>query len=176
MKRIIFTLLFAASGLVLIAQNTPDSPAKNNINLNFFGDASYVSINYERLFTVSPHIFFSGKLGIGYAEDFCIPIYNSCADNKGWMAISHHITSNFGKRNNFFEIGLGGTLNSLSEDEYGPVNDRYLLYPVVGYRRQPLLSNKLVFRIFVNAPPLNIIWESITQPFIPLGFSFGITF
>ena len=38
----------------------------NNATLNLFGDASIVSINYERLFLNSSNFFLSAKVGLGY--------------------------------------------------------------------------------------------------------------
>jgi len=142
MKRIILILVFALLRLFLLAQNNIDTTETrpiNNINLNIFGDGSVISINYERLYVINPGFFITGKLGIGYYEDICL-LFCSYPPNKH-ITIPHHITGNLGiRRNIFLEIGLGGTLM------YG-TNQHYFLYPIVGYRIQPLKSKNVNFRI-----------------------------
>jgi hypothetical protein len=172
MKRIILAIVFAMSGIILFAQNktdTTDRRPKNNINLNILGDASIISINYERLFFITPCFFLTGKLGIGYNEEFKLNIFGPSSPPKQYFAIPHHITGNFGKGRNFLEFGLGGTIID------GNTKQNYLLYPIFGYRLQPLKSNRVNFRIF-GSIPFTGLKNTEDILFIPFGLSLGISF
>ena len=93
---------------MLFAQNQEeivDARPLNSINLNLLGDASLISINYERQFLVSPAFILSSKLGLGYNFEFII-----FGNPEHYLTIPHHITGNIGKGRHFFEFGLGGTI------------------------------------------------------------------
>jgi hypothetical protein len=133
------------------------------------GDASLFSINYERQFLVSSTIILSSKFGLGYNEEFKLCIIGPCSSSpEKYLTIPHHITGNFGKGKYFFEFGLGGTIIN------GNTNQPYLLYPIVGFRTLPLMSNKFNFRIFGQIPFSGLETEDII--FIPFGVSLGISF
>lgn len=137
----------------------------NNLYLNLLGDASYVSINYERLFISTPVFFLSGKLGLGYINDE-LNWFSSSPPNL-YLTVPHHITGNLGLQGgiHFLEAGLGGTFAS------GNNNLQYYLYPIIGYRIQPKKPNRLCFRIFISVP----FW-SYSHMFIPVGVSLGVNF
>jgi hypothetical protein len=172
MNRIILIIVFTISGTFLFAQNNRDSTdirPINNINLSICGGASIISLNYERLFLINQNFFITGKLGIGYNEEFKLCIFGPCSPPEKYITIPHHITGNLGKGRHFFEFGLGGTII------IGKTNQHYWLYPLVGYRLQPLKSNKVNFRIFGSIPfsGLNSVEDII---FIPFGLSLGVNF
>jgi hypothetical protein len=170
MKRIILIIVFAISGTFLFAKNNRDSTdirPINNINLNICGDASIISLNYERLFLINQNFFITGKLGIGYNQEFQICLFGTCSPPEDYLTIPHHITGNLGKGRHFLEFGLGGTIIN------GKTNQHYLLYPIVGYRLQPLKSNKVNFRIFGSIPFTGLETEDIL--FIPFGLSLGVS-
>jgi hypothetical protein len=172
MKRIILIIVFAISGTFLFAKNNGDSTDKrpiNNIDLNICGDASIISLNYERLFLIKQFFFITGKLGIGYNEEFKVCAFGPCSPPEKYITIPHHITGNLGKGRHFFEFGIGGTIIN------GITNQHYWLYPIVGYRLQPLKSNKVNFKIFGSIPfsGLNSVEDIF---FIPFGLSLGISF
>ncbi len=172
MKKIILTLLLAISGVILFAQKKTDTTEirpENNIYLNIIGDASIISANYERLFFITPHFFLSGKLGIGYNEEFKLNIFGPSSPPKQYLTIPHHITVNFGKRRSFLEFGLGGTIFN------GNIYKHYWLYTIVGYRFQPLKLNKVNFRIFGCIPSFTGL-PTKDILFIPFGLSLGISF
>ncbi len=131
------------------------------------GDASLISLNYERQFVISPTFILTGKLGLGYNEEFMICIFGSCIQDT-YLTIPHHITCNFGTERSFFEIGLGGTIVSGYKTQF------YLLYPMIGYRFLPLKSEKISFRIYVQFPFSDLDTTHIL--FIPVGLNFGISF
>jgi hypothetical protein len=176
-KWIIISLTLLVSGTFLDAQvieEYPNSRSKNNIYLSTLGaDLTIVSINYERFFLLRTKFFLTGELGIGY---------NAQVDDFEFQGISYltfpqHFTMNLGKRKNFFEFGIGGTLfigNDLPND--GTVY--YDVYPIIGYRLHPLLSKKVNFRVYSSFPPSFIMsdWETFTFWWFPVGLSLGIGF
>lgn len=164
MRRKILITAFIFAGLTLFAQNN-DRPL-NSIQINLLGDASIISINYDKQFLISSTFILSGKLGLGYNEEFKICVWGPCSPSEKYMTIPHHITGNIGKGRHFFEFGLGGTIISGSADK------NYLLYPIVGYRILPLNSNKVNFRIFGQIPFSGLPEDII---YIPVGLSLGIS-
>ena len=168
MKRIILTIVIALLGTVLFAQNKIDTAEirpKNNINLSLLVDASIISLNYERLFLITPGFFTTGKVGLGYNEEFKL-CPGTCSPPNKYITIPHHITGNLGKGRHFFEFGLGGTII------IGITNQHYLLYPIIGYRIQPLNSDKAYFRIFGSI----FINEAEDILYVPVGISIGGSF
>ena len=170
MKKIITTLVFTISGLILFAQNKIDTVnirPSNNIYLDILGDASLISINYERLFFITPYFFITGKLGIGYNQQFKTLMGTSPEEK--YLTLPHHITGNLGKGRHFFEFGLGGTVIN------GKTNQHYLFYPIVGYRLQPLKSNRINFRIF-GSTPFSGLNSDEDIAFTPFGICLGVSF
>ena len=171
---IIFSFLFIGSGMY--AQHSDSSRVKrpaNSVYMNLLADASLISINYERLFPINTYMFFCASIGVGYNEEFKICIFGPCAPARTYRTIPHRITFNVGKRKNFFEIGMGGT--SFKSGDYRD----YVLYPIIGYRRQPLVTQKFNFRVYGQFPFFKSDnWESDNPNilFIPLGLSFGLCF
>jgi len=169
MKRIFLTVFFAISGIFLFAQNKRDTTnirPLNNFNLNILGEASIISINYERLFLINSRFFLTGQLGIGYNEEFQLNLFGGPPPEK-YRIISHHITGNLGKRRHFLEFGLGGAIIT------GNTNKHYLLGPIVGYRLQPLKSNRINLRIFGSIPVIGFETDIM---YIPFGLSLGVCF
>lgn len=156
--------------MAVVAQNNEnaiDTRPMNGISFNLLGDASLISVHYDRLILLGPSFMLSGKLGVGYNEEFQLCIFGPCSSPPGkYMSIPHHITGNLGKRKHFFEFGLGGTLI------LGNTVQPYVLYPMLGYRFLPLRSGKINFRIFGQVPLSRI--EDIL--FVPFGISLGISF
>ncbi|WP_320053680.1 hypothetical protein [uncultured Acetobacteroides sp.] len=171
-KTYLFLLCFFAS-ISLVAQNTTGSNniiPRSGVYANFLGDASVVSINYERIFPFSSTMFLTGKVGVGYNEDYHLHIAewgNSNYSPDKFITFTHHITANLGKKKFYFELGLGGTIVG------GNTKYNYLLYPIIGYRLQPLKSNKVNFRVFSCVPIAPFRYTSIW--FSPIGVSVGLS-
>ncbi len=161
-------MLIVSSGLIYAQEtnNKADSFPSNNIYLNLLGDASLISINYEKKFYVRPNYFLSGKLGVGYNEEFEICIWRECEPPQSYLTIPLHITVNVGKGRHFFESGIGGTVFK------GAETYDFLLYTILGYRLYPLRKNKVSCRIYGEIPYSGMLTESIL--FIPVGVSLGI--
>ncbi len=92
MKNITLTLLtlffsgaVVAQPMVIVHIPRP----MQNINLNYLGDASVLSLNYERIFPI-----------------------------KKYLTLPHHVTGIFGKKKHFLEFGLGGTAMLGKENQY----------------------------------------------------------
>lgn len=143
-----------------------DTRPLNSVSINLFGDASLISLNYERQFVISPSFILTGKFGLGYNEAFRLCFGPCVGPDEKFFTVPHHITGNFGKGKHFFEFGLGGTFLS------GDPNKFYLLYPMAGYRLLPLKSKKVNFRIYGQLP----IEEAQIILFSPFGISLGISF
>jgi hypothetical protein len=140
----------------------------NSIYMNLFGDASIFSINYERLFFNNRKFFLAGNAGIGYSESLDLPITSTSL-----LSIPMHITGNVnisGKRQ-FLEFGFGGTLLYYQNFKFWD----YSIYPLIGYRWQPLKSGKFTFRIFVSYPLTDKI-DIDSYWFSPVGMSIGFAF
>jgi len=172
MRKVTLVLILLTSGIAIFAQNKNELVYPrpfNSIDLNLLGDASIISINYDRQFLVSPSFILSGKIGLGYNQEFQLCVFGPCSSPPHkYLTITHHITGNFGKGRHFFEFGLGGTII------IGNTTQPYLLYPIIGYRFLPLRSDKLNFRIFGQIPLTGLETDDIM--FLPFGLSLGISF
>lgn len=137
---------------------------KTNVNLMLFGYASLISISAERSFFINNNIFICANFGIGYNEEFLL--FNTREPNQ-YYTYPHHITISFGRYRNFIESGLGGTYIS------GNTSQHYLLYPIIGYRLQPVNYNKINFRAFIHFPFTRDIDDIL---FVFYGASVGFSF
>jgi len=181
--RLILLSIFFCFGIVLKAQensifqigevqNVLDRPL-NNISLNLLGDASILSINFEKQYLVRKSFILTTKFGLGYNQEFRLCIFGPCSSPaENYITIPHHFTANLGNKRSFFEIGLGGTILL-----YGETSDPYIFYPIIGYRFLPLKSNNLNFRLYF-LPPIQFDgpFGHPEIAFIPLGASIGISF
>ncbi len=172
MKKLIFIILLVSLALYSSAQKKvyfAERRPLNNAAINICGDASILSLHYERLFVLNPNLLLAGKLGIGFDEPTIKYLFGyTTPPNDYFIALPHHLTCNLGKGRHFFEFGLGGSLvwEGSSRD--------YCLYPVAGYRLQPMKTNKLHIR-FYGALPISGN-EEVNAQFTPLGLSLGICF
>lgn len=147
----------------------PGTRPLNTIALNLYGDASVLSIRYERLFPVSNWIFITGNTGIGFDEPTLgyTMGYNTPPDQY-MVTFPHQVTCNIGGGRHFFEFGLGGSFLFQESDT------QYFLYPVAGYRMQPLRSDRLNIRLFGVVPFSGTGDEKMIIN--PVGVSIGFCF
>lgn len=170
MRKIFLLTILLIMRTIVSAQNHEeriDARPLNSININLIGDASLISINYERQYFISPTFILTGKLGFGYNEEFQLCFFGECGPAEKYLTIPHHITANLGKGRHFFEFGLGGTIIC------GNTSQPYFLYPMVGYRLLPLESNRINFRIFGQIPFSGFDTDDII--FFPFGLNLGIS-
>jgi len=172
LKHVFLILIIISSKSVLFAQKADERSDKrpdNNVYVNLLGDASWISINYERRFFVRTPYFLTGKLGYGYNEEFQLCLWdNFCTPDHKYITVPHHITVNVGNGRHFLEVGIGGTYIM------GHTDQDYLLYPILGYRLHPLRKNKINFRLYGQVPFTGLVTEDII--FIPFGMSLGLSF
>ncbi|MBT34180.1 MAG: hypothetical protein CMO01_31335 [Thalassobius sp.] len=176
MRMLILVALQLTVSVALFAQDDDeliDERPLNSISLNLLGDASLISINYERQFIINPSFILSSKLGAGFNKEFQLNLCfsGSCPNPPSpdtFFTIPHHITGNIGKERHFFEFGLGGT------NIVGNTSQPYLFYPIIGYRLLPEEADNINFRIFLQIPFSGLDTDKIV--FSPLGLNFGISF
>jgi len=173
MRQVFTSLILLCSISGVLGQDqtvTADAKPQNSIYVNLLGDASLISVNYDRQIEVSPTLLVSGKLGLGFNQEFQICLFGNCnfSAPKKYLTIPHHITANFGKDRHLFEIGIGGTVL------FGNTSQPYFLYPIIGYRNIRMGSNKLHFRVFSQIPFSGIETDDIL--FFPVGISLGGSF
>ena len=170
MKKLIATTLLLWSLAFAFAQAYSEAPQRplNTFNLNVLGDASLASLHYERLLLVDSTLLMAFKLGLGFNKEFKICLFGPCSPATKYLTVPLHLTANAGQGRNFFEFGVGTTLIR------GDTPIRQVSYAIIGYRLQPLETNKTVFRIFGQLPFTGFETEDII--FIPLGVSWGASF
>jgi hypothetical protein len=164
--KLLLLLILAFSGQVTEAKTNPYLRPRNNFNLSLFGDASVLSVNYERLFSNNRKFFLAGNAGIGYSLSMGLPVKNTSL-----LSLPMHFTGNYGERKHFFEFGLGGTLLFYGDFKFWD----YCIYPQVGYRFQPIKKDRFSFRFYVGYPVTDKI-DMDNYWFFPVGISMGFCF
>jgi hypothetical protein len=133
---------------------------------NLAGDASILSLGFEKLFFPKPVLTLSVKAGLGFNTEFQL-FSSDPPDN--YFILPHHVTCNFGRNRSYLELGAGGAWVT------GNSNNYYLAYPILGYRYHPFKNPGFSFRVWVYYPfgqTINMDWDVIML--IPYGLSFGI--
>lgn len=161
MKKYISTILLVLTIKILTSQDNGDSYLTrplDGISLNLLGDASLISIQFDKLFPINKNLFITSKLGLGYSSEIF--------DQGSNFTIPFHLTTIVGRNRGFVEVGPGATLS---------FGDRlaFISYVTFGYRLQPLKAQKINFRIFVQLP---VIYSSDAPYFFPIGISMGTSF
>lgn len=143
---------------------------KHHIYVNFLGDASLISLNYDHIWPLKKagdlDHFISGKIGLGRNREFDI---NLSSNSDKYYTIPHHLSYAIGRDNSHFEIGMGGTwiLDNLPE---------YILYPTIGGRVVTKSYPHFSFRLYFQVP-VNRFYDFYSNAyFIPIGTSLGIAF
>jgi hypothetical protein len=94
---IVLMLTTASSALAQEKAEIDEENPMNSINLDLAGEFSIFSIDYERLFFISPDFFLSGEFGFGYNQKFRICLWGPCTSKPdNYITIPHHITANIG--------------------------------------------------------------------------------
>lgn len=111
---------------------------KNSIDLTVGGTGLGISANYNRIIAVKTTYFTNISIGVGK-----LPAVQG-------TTLSQQITWNYGKKNDFFEIGMGGMLwlNYTSGGCASKGGNPYFLTPMMGWRRN--FKNNMVFRLYLN--------------------------
>ena len=142
----------------------------NTVFLNFLGDATIASLNYERLFpTESEHFFLAAGLGVGV--NTFVTLHSGEGESftlDNFAVIPHHMTGNIGGGRHFFEAGLGGAFIG------SPGGQPYLSYILMGYRFMALKSNRISGRVYASYPFQKL--EKFDVIYVPAGISIGWSF
>ena len=136
------------------------------ISGNLAGDASILSLDFDKLFFLKPALTLSVKGGLGFNSEF--QLFSSEPPNN-YFILPHHVTCNFGKNRSFLELGVGGAWVTDNRNNY------YLGYPILGYRYHPFKNPGFSFRVWIYYPfgqDFNMDWDVIML--LPYGLSFGI--
>lgn len=168
-KTILFVFIFLIP-VSIYAQDEEVDPGKRPefiISANIGGDASLLTIGFEKLFFIKPGLTLAGKVAFGYNQEF--QLFTS-ADPVNFFILPHSFTFNLGEgKRSFGEIGLGGSWIS------GNSSNLYIIYPMLGYRYHPFKNPGFSFKAWVFYPFGQMskiddydIWIS------PFGVSFGI--
>jgi hypothetical protein len=139
---------------------------KNNIDFTIGGTGLFASVNYSRILLVRSNYFINASVGIGTIISI------------GGITIPHQVTYNLGRKNSFFELGIGGTYWSGKSNASGYTEtlSSYQLSPIIGWRKH--FDNNLIFRVYAN-PLFHISGEYYIEDYsvIPyLGVSLGYSF
>lgn len=161
-----------------IAQEKIDKSTlpKNAINFNVLGDISIISASYERAIWFDSFIFFTAKMGIGYNDNkrFSIDLnlYGAGPSTfilERYLTSPYHITACYGDGRHFFEVGVGGTYLKGNSFEHN------LFYPIFGYRLMGHKTSNGSFRIYLNIPLTESMWDVKFRVY-PFGLNMGIIF
>lgn len=143
-----------------------------NLTLGIGGDGGVISIHHEKLNIISYNLILATELGLGATQD--VSITNP---NHYYLSIPFNISACFGKRMHLFEAGLGSTIHLRINDPFY----EFCIYPILGYRLQPVKSRKVMFKIYASIP-YNLNYQTYINLkdsevfFIPLGISIGKSF
>jgi hypothetical protein len=163
----ILLILLAASGTFAQKSDSIQEPRPGFIiSANFGGGISMMSLGFEKLFFIKPAFILAGKVALGFNSEF--EISSSEPPNHTFL-LPHHVSCNFGRNRSFLELGLGGAYMS---NAFG---NRYLVYPILGYRYHPFKDPGFSFRVWAYYPFGQgdlFDWDEII--FIPYGVSFGV--
>ncbi len=162
----VFFLLLISVSFTSYAGSNPYLRPRHNVNLNLFGYATIVSVNYEQLFANNRKFFMAGNMGAGYSESMGLPNKNTSL-----LAIPMHVTANYGGRKHYLEFGIGGTILFYGNFQYWD----YSVFPMAGYRFQPFKKDKISFRIYAAYPVTDKI-DIDNYWFFPVGISAGFCF
>ncbi len=137
-----------------------------NLNINFLGEASLVSLNYEYGHQLAEKVWLFSEVGLGYNREFLGCVLQDGCTPKNFLTVPHHLTVNLGRGRNFFEGGMGGTL------VVGSQSKPYWAYPIVGYRFQPEQARRMTFRIYAALPISGKVAPDLL--FLPVGINLGL--
>ncbi len=159
--------LFAASQKTT-ASLTSQNSNRNSIDITIGGTGLFLSTNYNRVLFVQPGYFVNASVGIG------------AVIIAGGLTLPHQLTMNFGKKNSFLEVGIGGSYWTGKDDSVDPATAKnihsYNISPILGWRKN--ISKHFVFRIYAS-PLIHISGEYIAnnQAITAFGgLSFGYSF
>lgn len=176
MLKLVLSLILIIAFVNSKGQDASSYRPVNNVAINAFGDASIVSVQYERLFLNSSKFFVLAKLGLGYNRQSDACWEGGCPEMPvtRYLTVPHHLTGNVGKGRSYFEFGIGGTSFVGGSDDGYHQRQSYMAYPMLGYRFFPTDSRKISFRVFGYFPITDA--DDVDILFVPIGLNLGFAF
>ncbi len=137
------------------------------ISANFGGDASLMSLGFEKLFFLESGPVLAGKIGFGFNQEFQL---FSSEDPSNFFTLPHSFTVNLGNgKRSFGEFGVGGSWVTDNTVHY------YFIYPMIGFRYHPFKNPGFSFKAWAFWPFGQIDKVEDADVMIsPLGLSFGV--
>lgn len=170
MKRsaLLFLLtLFMVTGSAQEGDTMQSKRSSFVIGMNLSGDASLISLSFDKLFYIKPDFALAARMGFGFNQEF--QIFSTGEPPVNYFILPMSVTCNFGKGRSYLECGIGGSLVAGNDISY------YLGYPILGYRYHPFKNPGFSFRVWLFYPfgQLPVV-ESTDVLFAPVGLSIGI--
>ncbi len=152
------------------AQETDPVPVKRSdfiISANLGGDASIMSLGFEKLFFLKSGPVLAAKVGFGFNQEF--NIFDS-EDPINFFTLPHSFSVNLGNgKRSFGEFGIGGSWVTDNTVHY------YFVYPMIGFRYHPFKNPGFSFKAWAFWPFGQIDKvEDVDVMIVPLGLSFGV--
>lgn len=168
--RTTWVLLFLLALGSTYAQDTEPASAERptfNISANFGGDASLMSLGFEKLFFLESGPVLAAKIGFGFNQEF--NIFDS-GDPINFFTLPHAFTVNLGNgKRSYGEVGIGGSWITDNTQHY------YFIYPMIGFRYHPFKNPGFSFKAWAFWPFGQIDKvEEVEVMISPLGLSFGV--
>ncbi|MEY4928137.1 MAG: hypothetical protein RI894_2575 [Bacteroidota bacterium] len=148
MKKVILSAIFLSLSIAIFAQSTykfiKKAPANTVLRKNTFSvegagqNGMGAGFSYQRLLWGNYRTFLSGSVGVGIP----ISLQTNAKNSLNSPYINQNLLFNFGGKGSYGEIGLGGTFGKL-----GANSNLYTLYPMLGYRFQPL-AGRVFFHLY----------------------------
>ena len=161
MKKIV--LILALIGLYSPEFAQDKKANKNNVFLELWGSANLFSLNYERIYLISPTINMTSRIGGSYLKIFETDLV-SCPISFSTL---------LGKDNHRIELGISCAYRYFRNSE-GRYNN--LIYGIIiGYRLQPITEH-IIIRITYTPIFATSLTDNNYKFFHRGGFSFGYSF
>ena len=168
-KETFITTLFLMISIAVYSQEktknsftVPKNSVYLNLNMPFFAP----SVEYGRVLYSGSKGFLDGLVGVG-SISFA-----------GGVTVPHKVSFNFGEKNSFIEVGIGGVYwnGTTNASGYTERESSYNLGPILGWRKYTMKN--FIFRIYMNPlilPPISNDFKD-TYYILNTGFSFGYSF
>lgn len=170
MKRTFWVFLALMTLAVIYAQEAEPVPVERSdfiISANFGGDASIMSLGFEKLFFLESGPVLAGKIGFGFNQEFQL---FSSEDPSNFFTLPHSFSVNLGNgKRSYGEMGIGGSWLTDNTQHY------YFVYPMIGFRYHPFKNPGFSFKAWAFWPFGQMDKVEETDVWIsPLGLSFGV--
>jgi len=174
MNRLFITILFLSFSIRIYSQEIKffnQRPVKN-LSFGLGGDGGLISLNYEKLHLISFKLMLTHEIGVGASQD-----YSFLNPNNYYLSFPLNISACLGRRKHLFEMGLGSTIYLMLNNNFYSI----CIYPIIGYRIQPLKDGKIMFKLFATVP-YNLNFDTYINLkdsdilYLPFGISIGKSF